>query len=146
MARRKTVNAAASGLNSGAGGQAQLAMSTQLQSSLSALDKAQANAIAALDLELTNLTVQYRYDLAEAFAEGNLSKVSALYENYQTERDSLIQQEQFYASLNASTDDAAYNQALEAAAYTGIFDGMAAFGWSQEMIDAAEQNWLKNYG
>ncbi len=129
--------ASAAGLSSGAGGQAQLSMSNALQGNLSSLDKAQADALAQLDLQLTNLTTQYQNDLALAFAEGNLAKVAALYESYQSNKAALIDQQQF----DASNNNTLYSRALTTAQFTGIFDGMAAYGWTQEEIEAAEQNW-----
>ena len=140
--------AAAAGLSSGTGGQAQLSMSNQLQGSLSELDQAQADALAELDLQLTNLTTQYQNDLALAFAEGNLAKVAALYQNYESNLSNLVSQQQFdatldynYDALDATSDDTQYSRALSIAQWTGIFDGMAAYGWTQEEIDAAEANW-----
>ena len=145
--------AASNGLASGTGGQAQLSMTNTLQGNLSAIDTAQANALASLDLQMTNLTTQYQNDLAQAFAEGNLAKVAALYENYESNKAALISQQQFnasldynYASLNMSTQEMQYNWAYNAATASGKFSGMAAFGWTQEQIEAAEQQWKELYG
>ena len=131
--------ASAAGLSSGAGGQAQLSMSNALQGNLSALDKAQADALASLDLQMTNLSTQYQNDLAQAFAEGNLAKVAALYESYENSKAALMAQAQFDAQMQLSRDQLAQNQsqfdttmqynqnmqgfniALAAAEYTGIF-------------------------
>jgi multidrug efflux pump subunit AcrA (membrane-fusion protein) len=85
-------------------------MSNALQGNLSALDKAQANALASLDLQLTNLTTQYRNDLAKAFAEGNLAKVATLYENYESNKAALLSQAQFDAQLQLSRDQLAQQQ------------------------------------
>ena len=147
--------AAASGLSSGAGGQVQLSMSNELQGNLSSLDKAQANALTQLDLQMTNLTTQYQNNLAMAFAEGNMSRVAALYEAYENNRATLMAQQQFeanrqynydtlqynYATLEASQKNIAYNQAFQAAMSSGVFSGMAAFGWDQGLIEAAAQWW-----
>ncbi len=147
--------AAASGLSSGAGGQVQLSMSNELQGNLSSLDKAQANALTQLDLQMTNLTTQYQNNLAMAFAEGNISRVAALYEAYENNRAALMAQQQFeanrqynndtlkynYATLEASQKNMAYNQAFQAGMSSGVFSGMAVFGWDQELIEAAEQWW-----
>ena len=128
-------------------------MTNTLQGNLSAIDTAQANALASLDLQMTNLTTQYQNDLAQAFAEGNLAKVAALYENYESNKAALISQQQFnasldynYASLNMSTQEMQYNWAYNAATASGKFSGMAAFGWTQEQIEAAEQQWKELYG
>lgn len=125
--------AAASGLNSGTGGQAQLAFSNTLQSNLSGLDREQAKAISDIDLQITNLTVQSKADIAKALAAGNLEKSRSLLDNYNTEiarLDALKQQREAMA--------------LSAAQYSGIFDAMAAYGWTQEQIIAAHEKWLRD--
>jgi hypothetical protein len=155
--------ASAAGLSSGAGGQAQLSMSNALQGNLSALDKAQADALASLDLQLTNLTTQYQNDLTQAFAEGNLARVAALYENYESNKAALLSQAQFEAQMQLSRDQLAqqqsqfdanmaynqntqgYNNALTVAEKTGNFSGMAEYGWSPELIAAIEQQWKEDH-
>ena len=56
---------AASGLNTGAGSQAELARSNVLQSNLSAIGKAEANALAEVE------------NVAQAIADGNLARAQA---------------------------------------------------------------------
>lgn len=150
--RRSNFNeyAAASGLSSGAGAQATLAFGNQLQGNLSSLDKGQANAMADLELQLTQLTTQYQNDLALAFAQGNLDKVNALYSNYVTNEARIIEQSRFDAqqqqnedALAAAQEDTAFNRARDAAILSGNYSGMAAFGWEQEWIDSAEEDWAR---
>lgn len=153
--------AAATGLNTGASGQAQLALSNVLQSNLANINRAQADALLQLDLQINNLTTQYRNDVARAIAEGDFAKAQALYNNYQAERDRMIQQQQYmsnldynYATLDRLRENDAYSResneyernysiALTAAQYSGDFSGMAAFGWTPEQISSARQEWIR---
>ena len=66
------------GLNTGASGQAQLALSNVLQSNLANINRAQADALSQLDLQINNLTTQYRNDVARAIAEGDFAKAQAV--------------------------------------------------------------------
>lgn len=74
--------AAARGLSSGAGGQAQLAMGNQLQSNLSGISQAEADTLADLELQRTQLAAKYKNDIAQALADGSFKKAEALYDNY----------------------------------------------------------------
>ena len=72
--------AAASGLSSGAAGQAELARSSAYQRDIASLDQAQANALSDIDLAKTNLQSQYENAIAQARADGNAALANALYE------------------------------------------------------------------
>lgn len=72
--------AAASGLSSGAAGQAALAQSSTYQRNISNLDQAQANALSEIDLNKSDLQREYEYAIAEAEATGNSDLASALYQ------------------------------------------------------------------
>jgi hypothetical protein len=133
--------AAASGLNSGAGGQASLAFSNQLQGNLAALTQAQTDATAAIDLQLANLQTQYQTDLAQAFAEGNLAKVSALYNSYEKNRADMLLKQQTELDDKNQKYEADRNWALETAIRTGVYAGMAAYGWTPQQIANAEKLW-----
>lgn len=74
--------AAAKGLSSGTGGQAMLAMGNQLQSDLSAIARAEADALADLELQRTQLAARYKNDIAQAIADGKLAEASALYDDF----------------------------------------------------------------
>ncbi len=128
--------AAANGLSSGTGGQAQLAFSNNLQDKLAHLDSDQSNAAAQLDLQLANLSAQYKSDIAKAIAEGDLKKALAQYDVYLKKQDDLIEQ-------NQNKDQTAYDRTFAAAVKSGIYEGMAAFGWSEAQIDAAHNAWLR---
>jgi hypothetical protein len=138
--------AAASGLNSGAGGQADLAFSSQLQGNLAAINQAQSDALADIDLQLANLKTQYQSDLAGAFAEGNLDKVTSLYENYKTNKEMMISQSKEDLRNADSKFESARQWALDTGARTGDYSGMAAYGWTPNQIGNAERLWHKQYG
>ena len=72
--------AAASGLSSGAAGQAELARSSAYQRDIANLDQQQANAASDIQLAKTNLQSQYESAIAQARAEGNAALATALYE------------------------------------------------------------------
>ena len=72
--------AAASGLSSGAAGQAELARSSAYQRDIANLDQQQANAASDIQLAKTNLQSQYESAIAQARADGNAALATALYE------------------------------------------------------------------
>lgn len=113
-ARNFNQYAAASGLNTGAAGQAQLAMNNQLQSGLSELHTAEANAIAELEAQRTSITTQYQNAVAQAIAEGNAAKAQALYEEAVRTEEILRAQEEAAAKAaakqpTAPTDEPSVN-------------------------------------
>ena len=107
------------------------------------------------------MQTQYKNDVAKAIAEGDFAKAQALYNNYQAERDRMIQQQQYmsnlaynYATLDRLRENDAYSResneyernysiALTAAQSSGDFSGMAAFGWTPEQISSARQEWIR---
>jgi hypothetical protein len=143
--------AAASGLNSGAGGQAMLAMGNQLQGDLSGLGMAEADALSDLELQRTQIATQYQNDIAQAIADGKLEEASALYGEFvridTALRDTAIAQAQLNLSaydINNEQYNTNRTEALQTAYSIGDFSGMAAYGWSPELIAAMEQQWLKD--
>ncbi len=143
--------AAASGLNTGAGGQAMLAMGNQLQGDLSGLGMAEADAMADLELQRTQIATQYQNDIAQAIADGKLEEAGVLYGEFvridSALRDTALQQAYLNADAFGMNNDI-YNankaEALQAANSAGDFSGMAAYDWSPELIAAMEQQWLKD--
>lgn len=85
--------AAASGLNSGAGGQAELARNVTLQSSLSGIDAAEASTLADLELQRSQLESDYNSAIAQARAEGDYALASALYQEKVRVQDALLEQQ-----------------------------------------------------
>ena len=80
----------ANGLNTGAVGQAALAQGNALGSSLSAIDAAQAQSLAEVDTSLAKLRADYEGAVAEAIANNEMEKATALYQQYQQERERQI--------------------------------------------------------
>ncbi len=74
--------AVANGLNTGTTGQAALAQDIVLQQNLSAIDREQAQKLADLDLQRSQLDTEYQNAIAEAQATGNADLANALYEEY----------------------------------------------------------------
>lgn len=72
--------ALASGLGSGAAGQAQLALGNQLTGELSALRSAEAGALLDIETRREKAGAQYRAEVAQAIADGNYKRANALYE------------------------------------------------------------------
>ena len=71
--------AAAYGLNSGAAGQAQLAMSNALQGNLSDIDTAEADALSDLELQRSQTEIDYNNAIAQAKADGDYQLAQQLY-------------------------------------------------------------------
>jgi hypothetical protein len=99
--------AAATGLNSGTGGQAQLAFSNVLQGQLGALNTEQANKSADYDRQIVQLTTKYRNDVAQALKEGEYQKAQDLFANYKTQQAQLAEQQRY--------DTETYNRTAAAA-------------------------------
>lgn len=111
--------AAASGLNSGAGGQAVLAMGNQLQSDLSGLTRAETDALSGLELQRTQLAVKYRNDIAQAISEGKFQEAQMLYDNYRKMDVKLTQQQQFSTSMAYNTGNSDFEKAMTLYDITG---------------------------
>lgn len=131
--------AAASGLNSGASGQAALARSGALQGNLSSIDQAQSNAVADLELQRTQLATQYRSQVAQAIAENNISKAQALYNEAIRANSDLLNRQQIAAdeayrqkTFDYSAEQDTYAKQLEEAALryklTGDMSGYVNLG------------------
>lgn len=85
--------AAAAGLNSGTGGQAQLARSVTLQNDLSAINARQADAVADLQLQRASAETEYNSAIAQAQSQGDYELAAALYEEKIRVEQELMEQE-----------------------------------------------------
>lgn len=94
---------AASGLNTGAGGQAKLSQSNVLQGNLSALDKERASRLADLEAERSLALKQYQSGVAQAIAENEYSKAQALYNEAVRVDNSYTQAKSYYSSSPSHT-------------------------------------------
>lgn len=143
--------AAASGLNSGAGGQAQLAMSNQNMANMSAIDQQEAQAMNDLETTRLKVSTQYQNDIAQAIADGNLQKAQQLYQEAVRVDESLVAQSKAQADENyrywaaqQQAQNTAYEvklrQAETMAAY-GDFSGFLELGYPQETVDQMIRVW-----
>ncbi|MGE4485335.1 MAG: hypothetical protein AB7C97_09540, partial [Oscillospiraceae bacterium] len=104
--------AAAAGLNSGAGGQASLASSNQLQSNLSGISQAQANALADVETQRAQIKTAYQSAVAQAIADNDLEEANALYQEMVRVDESVVAtaQAQAYLDQNQSQIDSSNSQ------------------------------------
>ncbi|UOO38264.1 hypothetical protein IZU99_03130 [Oscillospiraceae bacterium CM] len=130
--------ASANGLNSGTGGQAQLAFSNTLQGNLSGLDKQQAKATSDMDLQMANLETTYKNNVAAAIAQGDFEKANALYNKYQTDQANALALKQYNDSLEYRNDTTNYERSLYYADYTGDYSSMSPW-WTPEAIAKANE-------
>ena len=79
---RQSVNEqfAASGLNTGAAGQARLSMAVAEQGTLASLDSERAAALNELEMQRADAEAEYRSAVAEAIASSELERAKALYD------------------------------------------------------------------
>lgn len=85
--------AAAHGLNSGTGGQAELARNVTLQNDLNTLNGGEAQAVADLELQRSNAETEYNNAIARAEAEGDYQAAAALYKEKVRVEEALIELE-----------------------------------------------------
>lgn len=160
--------ATANGLNNGAGGQAELARSVELQKALGALDKQKAQTVADLELQRTNAETDYNSAIAKAKAEGDYQLAQALYQekvrvedavsaalqqeyqnalnkyslDYQAERDSVNDLvTQYQMAYQQEQDKLAQENYLKELAYQQSRDQVADSQW-QKQYDFAMQQYI----
>lgn len=92
-ARNFAEYAAASGLNSGAAGQAELARNVALQSDLTGLSQDEANFYSNIELQKQQAEVDYNNAIAEAEASNDYAAAQALYQEKVRVQNSLIEQQ-----------------------------------------------------
>lgn len=154
--------AAASGLNSGTGGQAALAQGIATQSDINALETEKANALKDVETQRLSIQTEYQNAIAEAIANNELSKAEALYneavrvdesvvatalnqatENYKAWSSGYQTQSDYVSNLTTS-DQYSYQQALANAqtlASYGDFSGYAALGYTDAQIQQMYAVW-----
>lgn len=145
-------SAAYSGMNTGNGSQAQLAMNNQLQSNMSTLRTNEANAIAKVQQQLSTLYVEYQNSIAEAIANNEYEKAAALLSEYQKAAESLVSVAQSQASLdidvadfnretNQYNNEMTLQKAQDMAKY-GDFSGYLQLGYSSDQVNNMKRGWL----
>lgn len=155
--------AAGSGLNSGAGSQAQLAMNAAYQKNLANMGTAEAQANADLDTNLANLKIQYQSDMNTAIANNDYQRAAALLNEYNDAYNRELSRSQMLAGLGdysgyvgmgqmteqqaqAATDlfnRPEQQRAAELLAQQGDYSGYVGLGY---MNDAQAQQAAWNYG
>lgn len=159
--------AAASGLNVGAGSQAQLAQNAALQGNLASIGTARANAEAEAQFQLMQMERQYQNAVSEALANNEYERAAALMQEYQREAQSTVEAANQRALLNFQEQQAAARSAQETAnaqaaldyelrrqnmtdaekraatlAQYGDFSGYGELGYSPAEQAAMRQAWI----
>ena len=107
--------AAASGLNSGTGGQAELARANQLQGDLSALSRQETAERRDLEERISQLRIQYQNEVAAAVARGEYERAAALLEEYRRAEESAVSAARAQADEDYRAWEAVYRQRRDAA-------------------------------
>ena len=128
-ARNFNEYAAAAGLNSGAGGQAELARNVALQNNLNDLSTAEAQTYADLEQQMANAAVEYNNAIAEAEANGDAALAAALYQEKVRVQEQQMQQWVQQYQMDLQNQQLQYQQQQDAA--------------SSAM---AERQWMAQYG
>lgn len=150
--------AAANGLGSGAGGQAQLAIGSQLQGTLGDLDAKEADALSALELQRTQAQLDYNAAIAKAQADGDYELAGQLYQEKVRQDEALAeqmkwqaqqdyqnayfgwQQDQADQSAAQKQEEALRALLLQYAAGTGDYSGLGGV-YTPEQIARLEEVW-----
>ncbi len=106
--QRKNMNEVfnANGLNTGAIGQANLAMSNQNSANLAKLNAAQADAQSDLELQRTNLATDYKSAVAKAIADSDFNRAQALYSDFQQKQSEAKSQVDALLKMGVKPSDA----------------------------------------
>lgn len=136
---RKTFQeqAAATGLNTGTSGQAELSRSAVYRGVLAGLDKEEADAINALRQQQADVTAQYESAIQQAQASGNAALASALYEE-------LLRQDTQKRADAASELERDYKE--RALLYEAEKDAYTMQQNAQEAARARVENWIASGG
>lgn len=152
-ARNFNEYAAASGLNSGAGGQAELARNVALQNNLNDISTQESSTLADLELQRANAETEYNNAIAQAEATGDYELAAALYQEKVRVEEALINQQiqQFQMDLQKyqlgyqadrdAVSDSQWQQQFGYNANQDQRDFMAKYGWqalSNGMIPSSE--------
>lgn len=136
--------AAASGLNVGAGSQARLSQSNAYQQGMTAIGKAQADAASNLQLERTKAKTAYQDAIQQAIKDNDAQRAQALYQEAQRIDDNLVSNALNQANLDATRSSTNYAKMMETAqtlAQYGDFSGYLPLGYSQDQVDAMRKVW-----
>lgn len=136
--------AGASGLNVGTGSQAALAQNNQLQSDLTRIRTAEADAKQDMDNRLNQLYITYQGSIAEALANNEYERANALLGEYKQAASSAVTVAQNQATLDRQWEQTQYNRNLQNAetlAKYGDFSGYKNLGYNDAQIAAMQAAW-----
>ena len=109
-ARNFAEYAAASGLNSGAGGQAELARNVTLQNNLNDINSAEADVYADLELQLANAETEYNNAIAQAEASNDFALAESLYQEKIRVQQELVNQQMRQFEMDLQNRQLAFQQ------------------------------------
>ena len=109
-ARNFAEYAAASGLNSGAGGQAELARNVTLQNNLNDINSAEADVYADLELQLANAETEYNNAIAQAEASNDFALAESLYQEKVRVQQELVNQQMQQYQMDLQNRQLAFQQ------------------------------------
>lgn len=144
--------AAAAGLNTGAGSQAALSQANALTNNINTLNSKEAEANTDIETQRLKLQTQYNNAIAQAQADNNAALAQALYNEYVRVDNSLVETSANQAQINNTYSQLVnqykqqdyenkLTQATNIANATGDYSGMSAFGWTPANIAQAEYRW-----
>lgn len=136
QARRQFAEyAAATGLNSGAGGQGQLAINNALQGSLNELNTAEASSMADLELQRSQTETDYNNAIAQAEANGDYQLAQQLYAEKVRVDEAIRAQMVQQAQMQFQQQQLAWQQQQA---------GVANNQWNQQFQTGQEQQGWEN--
>lgn len=135
---------AATGLNNGAAGQAQLSQNNVYQKNIGSLEEAKATALNDVETQRTQLSTQYQNAIAEAIANNNYELATSLYNEAVRVDESIVSTalnqanlNYQYATLNQNQSQFNTSNQISAAdnlAQYGDFSGYKALGYTDSQI------------
>ena len=134
--------AAARGLNSGAGGQAELARGNVLAGNLNALNTEQARQETEIDRAIAALKAQYKNAIAQAKADNDYQRLAELLTEYRTQEQSIV---------NTSANQADEDYKAWAAQYNAYRDSVGdkqyaeQFNYQKERDAVSDDRWERQY-
>ena len=134
--------AAARGLNSGAGGQAELARGNVLAGNLNALNTEQARQETEIDRSIAALKAQYQNQIAQAKADNDYQRLADLLTEYRTQEQSLV---------NTSANQADEDYKAWAAQYNAYRDSVGdkqyaeQFNYQKERDAVSDNQWERQF-
>lgn len=143
--------AAASGLNTGAGSQAALSQANALTNNMNTLNSKEAEANTDIETQRLKLQTQYNNAIAQAQADNNAALAQALYNEYVRVDNSLVETSANQAQINNTYSQLVnqykqqeyenqLKQAQDMAAW-GDFSGYKSLNYPDSWIADAEKKW-----